>query len=384
MTVGKVWRPNRADIGLAIMVGAFGVVDSLSLDDNNLLGDRRAAAAVVTGLGGLLLILWRHRPIAVAAGCAVVHVVAYAPIHLLVSSYGAGAYTRSSRRALAFGGFLVAAEFATVPWLPNRSPVQALIWGFVYLTALIVGLRARQHEAVVARHAASLVREREHAVERVRAEERTRMAREMHDVVAHRVTLMVVEAGALEVSAAAGPDRVAEAAGRIRVTGRAALEELRHIIEALEFAEDDARLAPQPGVTEIPALVDEARGAGLEVSLSLECSPEQVPTAVGRTAYRVVQEALTNVFRHTGGAPTRVSMRCRDDVALVSVVNTPPRPGSVPERARMPGAGTGLIGLRERVSVLDGTIFAEPDDDGGFELTVTLPIEGAKGEPSDD
>ncbi|SFO56013.1 Signal transduction histidine kinase [Geodermatophilus obscurus] len=201
--------------------------------------------------------------------------------------------------------------------------------------------------------------------------ERTRIAREMHDAVGHRVSLMVLQAGAIEV-AARDPERVEQLAGQVQAAGRRALEELRQMVGVLRAGELDeaAPLGPQPELADLPRLVEAAREAGMTVQWTGPAEgTAPVDPVVGRAAYRIVQEALTNAGKHAPDAPVDVVVeRCPGELRL-RVVNGRPsqRPG------RVPGGGFGLVGLGERVRTLGGRLQAEPRLDGGFAVEAVLP-----------
>jgi signal transduction histidine kinase len=246
------------------------------------------------------------------------------------------------------------------------------------ITAVIVGwglfVRA-QREVVHAlrQRAEQLEAEQRLKVEQAREAERLRIAREMHDVLAHRVSLLTLHAGALEFRPDAPPEEVAEAAGVIRATAHAALEELRDIIGVLrEGPSEGAPEPPQPTLAQLPALIDESRAAGMDVRARLD-APE-VGDALGRTVYRIVQEGLTNARKHAPGAAVDVTVEARDDQLVVEVLSR--RPVAVVARAaadRLPGAGTGLVGLAERVALAGGALEHGPDVAGDFVLRATLP-----------
>jgi signal transduction histidine kinase len=198
--------------------------------------------------------------------------------------------------------------------------------------------------------------------------ERTRIAREMHDAVGHRVSLMVLQAGAIEM-AAKDPDRVEQLAGQVQAAGRQALDELRQMVGVLRAGETEhAPLAPQPGLDALPLLVDESRQAGMRVGLTaLPDGAAWVDPAVSRAAYRIVQEALTNAGKHAPGAPVTVAIERPDDQLVVRVVN-----GAGGTSVAVSG-GYGLVGLAERVRTLGGRLTAEPRLDGGFLVEAVLP-----------
>jgi signal transduction histidine kinase len=228
-------------------------------------------------------------------------------------------------------------------------------------------------------HERAQEREAEHRlhVEQAREAERRRIAREMHDVLAHRVTLLSLHAGALEFRPDAPAEEIAQAAGVIRASAHAALEELRQVIGVLrDGAEDGTPEPPQPTLAQIPALVDESRAAGMRVRLRFEApGDETIPAAVGRTAYRIVQEGLTNARKHAPAAAVEVAISALDGPRLVVAVASRQPVGVAARVARgaLPGAGTGLIGLAERVALAGGELEHGPDATGDFVLRATLP-----------
>jgi signal transduction histidine kinase len=191
----------------------------------------------------------------------------------------------------------------------------------------------------------------------------------MHDMVGHRVSLMVLQAGAIDM-AADDPDRVRRLADQLQDAGRRSLEELRQLLGLLqEDPDEDAPLAPQPGLGDVEELVGDSREAGLEVTLTRCGTSRELDPTVGRTAYRVVQEALTNAGKHAPGGPVTVTLDLRAAELAVTVTN---RAATRPPTA-LPSGGLGLIGLGERVRTVGGTLRAEPRLDGGFRVEAVLP-----------
>ncbi|MBB5874001.1 signal transduction histidine kinase [Allocatelliglobosispora scoriae] len=343
------------------------------------------ADMIVVGLVGVACGLSagfaRRWPWQVIAVTAVTWIAFTAYPMLVVASYYAGVTIKRRTPALIY--LTVAGALVVVPTAlgfdistddAGGGVVIGLIGaaamvGMPYALGLWVGAR-RQVIAGLHERAARLEAEQAARADRARAEERARIAREMHDVVAHRVSLMVLHAGALEVSA---PDeRLAQEAALIRTTGREALADLRQVLGVLRAPEGDAVLRPQPDLSDLPALVAQVRAAGQPVTHTEHGEAPALPLTVQRTAYRVVQEALTNVVKHTGGANAAVTLRYLPDAVEVTVENGP-SPAPV---ERLPGSGLGLIGLRERVALISGRIEARPRLDGGFTLTATLPAGG--------
>jgi signal transduction histidine kinase len=224
--------------------------------------------------------------------------------------------------------------------------------------------------------AARLEAEQRLRVEQAREAERLRIAREMHDVLAHRVSLLSLHAGALEFHPDASAEEVAQAAAVIRASAHAALEELRDVIGVLrEGAPGSAPEPPQPTLAEVPALVEESRLAGMRVRWHIDVPGDAaLPAALGRAAYRIVQEGLTNARKHAPGAAVEVTITAEPGAALVVAVVSRPAVGVAATTAlALPGAGTGLVGLAERVALAGGELEHGPDGGGDFVLRASLP-----------
>ncbi|MEV0480893.1 histidine kinase [Streptomyces sp. NPDC050508] len=200
---------------------------------------------------------------------------------------------------------------------------------------------------------------------------REAIAREMHDVLAHRLTLLSVHAGALEFRPDAPREEIARAAGVIRESAHEALQDLREIIGVLRAGEPDDTGRPQPTLGALDALVAESREAGMKVSLDNRVTdPAAVPASVGRTAYRIAQEGLTNARKHAPGTEVTVTVTGTPGDGLVIAVHNPPPEGEVPH---VPGSGQGLIGLTERATLAGGRLEHGPGQDGGFRVRAWLP-----------
>src|SRR6266511_4077000 len=213
--------------------------------------------------------------------------------------------------------------------------------------------------------------EREQAAEarRAIAEERTRIARELHDVVAHRVSLMTVQAGAAKTVAAADPESASQAMHEVEKAGRQALDELRHLLGVLRPEAEVAALGPQPGLADVPRLVEQFRAAGLDVSLAMEGAQIGLPARVDLSAYRIAQEALTNVLKHAGpSARTEVRLSTDNHHVAIEVLDNGHR------ATILPGSGHGIVGMRERALLLGGSLDAGPRLDGGFQVVARLPV----------
>ncbi|MFF7974119.1 histidine kinase [Streptomyces sp. NPDC007905] len=269
------------------------------------------------------------------------------------------------------------------------------------LLGLYVGARRRLMESLRER-ADSLERELQLLAERAeeraewaRNEERTRIAREMHDVVAHRVSLMVVHAAALQAVARKDPEKAVRNAALVGDMGRQALTELREMLGVLRAGEDAGRRAASaplvavgmaavraasrvadedgPCLSELEELIGQSAAAGMVVDLSVEGAARSYAAEVEQTAFRVVQEALTNVHKHAAGAKTHVRLAHRGAEIAMQVENEPPpEPGSA-SAARLPSGGNGLLGMRERVVALGGVFVSGPTDAGGFRVSAVIP-----------
>lgn len=205
--------------------------------------------------------------------------------------------------------------------------------------------------------------------------ERQRIARELHDVVAHHMSMIAIQAEAAPYKVDAIPEETRLDLAEIRATALDALTELRRVLGVLR-AEDGAETAPQPSLERLDELIGHARGAGLRVGTRLDGDLAGLPPGVGLTAYRILQEALSNAMRHAPGSQVEVQVSRdpgEDGIVWLGVVNGPPGGGQVP-RPPLPGGGHGLLGMRERAAALGGELTARPTSEGGFAVTATLPV----------
>jgi signal transduction histidine kinase len=319
---------------------------------------------------------------------------------VLFAAYCAVAY--SPFRRLAVLGVVVAAITVTAAYPDTAPPVPARFGALlVLLPTVAVGIAIRVWRGRVSESAERLRRaEAEHQAETLRAValERARIASEMHDVVTHNVSVMVVQAGAARRVLDSSPGDAREALLAVEASGRTAMTELRHLLgllapsgeaeTAVPGDADDAVLTPQPGVARIPALLARVCEAGMPVELSVDTpagTPQALPPGVDLAAFRVVQEGLTNVMKHAGQARTLVRLECRPRDLLITVSDDGPPPGSAPAAATGPRAGPGpggrgLIGLRERIAVYGGELDAGSRPGGGWRLAARIPLEPATGE----
>jgi signal transduction histidine kinase len=288
--------------------------------------------------------------------------------------------TRARGRTLAAAILVIAAGSVLFPvvnpamgeLIPVRQTFPAVLF-----TALAFGwglfLRARREQVAVLRERASqLEADQRRSAELARQAERRRIAREMHDVLAHRLSLLSVHAGALEFRPGAPAGEVAQAAAVIRTSASAALRELREVIAVLR---DDDAGPPQPTLAQLPVLIEESRAAGMSVQAHIDLrDAESLPPLLGRTAYRVVQEGLTNARKHAPGAPVTVTVTTDGRPGLLAEIIShnlaaPPARSTPP-----PGAGAGLIGLAERVALAGGKLEHGTSPAGEFVLRATVPV----------
>lgn len=232
------------------------------------------------------------------------------------------------------------------------------------LTRRVIGDRERRAQLAE--------RERDLAAREAVVVERARIARELHDVVAHSVSVMVVQAQA-GPRLAGEPEEVSRAFRSIESSGREALVELRRLLGVLR-SDDQASTAPQPGLGALEALVHQVRAAGLHVDVRVEGEPRTLPPGVDLTAYRILQEALTNTLRHAGGAEAEVVLSYHADILQLEVLDN-----GVGPRARVEGAGQGLVGMRERVGIYGGTLQTGHRNGHGFAVRAQLPIDPETG-----
>jgi signal transduction histidine kinase len=287
----------------------------------------------------------------------------------VIALYSVGRYAGDWSYAGAAGVIAL----VTASGLVRSEPVGVTAIGIVAaFIAWYAGRRIRGRGERVAQ----LEREQAAEARRVVAEERTRIARELHDVVAHRVSMMTVQAGAARTVAEADSERALRAMEAVEQAGREALSELRHLLGVLRPEADVDGLGPQPGVADIPRLIDQFRRAGVEVSSNLDGFPRDLPARVDLFTYRIVQEALTNVLKHAGpGARAEVRLgldKTTPDTREVVIEVRDDGHGA----STLPGSGHGIVGMRERALLLGGSLDAGRHSDGGFRVTARLPLGG--------
>ena len=342
------------------------------------------------------LALWWRRAHPIAVFFLVFGAAAFSPLAL-----GAGlvaictAASRAKGRALVAVAVTAAAASVVFP-LVNPSAGEILKVGFpAFLVTVIAfgwGLYLRARRELVAslrERAERLEADQQRSAEQARESERRRIAREMHDVLAHRLSLLSVHAGALEYHPGAPPDEIAKAAAVIRASAAAALSELRQVITVLRENSSTTAGPPQPDLSQLPTLLEESRAAGMTIQAHLDpATASSLPAAAQRAAYRVIQEGLTNARKHAPGAPVEVTLTADGQAGLIAEIVSRRSPGAPPAAAAPdnrrapggpdtvpapPGTGTGLIGLAERLALAGGELHHGTNAMGDFVLRAAIP-----------
>jgi signal transduction histidine kinase len=367
--------------GLVVLLMVGGISEILTNDEVE--GPRAGLIAFVFLWTTPLLFRRRHPVlapalvfVAVAAQTAIWHhsvPYQFFTFATVLISAGMLGMNLAGRRQRIAGGALAVATLVTVVALdPDGSWTDIISTGGVIGVAWLVGyiLRSNANRTAELRERAErLEREREANARAAVAEERTRIAREMHDVVAHSLSVMVVQAEAAEEMLSLDPERARKPLSAVQETGRGALSELRRMLGVLREMEEGPDLAPQPGLAGLDDLVAHVRDAGLPVEVRVEGEPRPLSATGDLQAYRIVQEALTNALKHAG--PARAEVLVRYGPADVVIEVTDDGRGYDPATD---GRGHGLIGMRERVAVCGGEMTAGRRPQGGFEVVARLPI----------
>jgi signal transduction histidine kinase len=295
---------------------------------------------------------------------------------ILVAVYSVAAY---ADRWVSLAGLVVAeVGLAAVQLTPGRFERSTLLLFMgVIAVAWVLGhfVGDRQvYAAQLEERTAELERAREELARRAVTEERLRLARELHDVVAHAMSVIAVQSGVGAHVAESRPEEVGKALGAIEATSRGALEELRRLLGVLrQDSESQASLTPVPGLANLESLLTEVGKAGLAVRLRVEGTPLQLPAGVDLSTYRIIQEALTNVVKHAGPAHAQVTIGYRDQDVTVEVIDDG-RGAMPPASDGRAGTGHGLIGMRERAAAFNGELEVGPCPGGGFRVAARLPL----------
>jgi signal transduction histidine kinase len=323
--------------------------------------------------------LWPFRVLALVTAIAVltsvespmpwIQVVAVA-----LASYATGEAatdrTRSSLGVIAIAGLMAIGFLAQ-----DLDSFESLVYPFVvvvptWLVGDVVRTRGAEREALADRERRT-AREAEDRLQAAVAEERRHMARELHDVVAHGVSVMVIQAGAARQVVEATPDRATDSLLTIEATGRDVMAELRRLLGVLNDDGEASGIAPQPGIEQVPPLVERIRQAGLPAELEIDGTPRTLPASLDVTAYRIIQEALTNALRYARRARTIVRLSYEPDQLRVEVLDD--GPADTTEASE--GSGRGLVGMQQRASLAGGRLEAGPRLGGGYAVRAWLPTE---------
>jgi signal transduction histidine kinase len=381
-------RRRLLDIAPAAALILIGVAQMLlDYEGSGFRGPRGVNAAFLVAVC-LPLVVRRRQPVLALAGVFVIQAVwvgayyngshqppfePFAAGVVACFALGLHADRRGLRAGLALFALLVVATAIVLAvggsTVGNALPV--LIW---WGAAIGIGRGLRERQTLVEllrERSARLERDRERDMADAALEERGRIARELHDVIAHAVSLMVVQASAERRLLAVDQQRTADTLETIETSGREALGELRRLLGVLR-ASGPERLAPQPGLDALPDLLEEGRRGGHEITLDVEGDPVRLPAGLDLTAYRILQEGLTNVRKHAPGAAVEISLRWRAAELEIELADDGPGP---PADAN--GSGHGLIGMRERVALYGGTVIAAAAADTGFRVLARLPIDGS-------
>jgi signal transduction histidine kinase len=386
---------DRLLVGVLLLLGLTGLRDVLlsgqgSPLPSNVPGGLLTAVAVSLALSVLQVVplLWRRSHaslvlLVVAAAFGVKVLLGFNPgiaaIGLLIAMYSVAAYELRARRLVfpLIAGLGFVAGFVVFGITGNPRSFAITVPSIFFVAAWLIGDYLRTRRAYVAQleeRTARLERERDQDRQLAADEERTRIARELHDVVAHDVSVIAIQAGAARAVQASKPEAAAQALGLIETTARESLIELNRLLGVLRASNGgspDRR--PQPGIAQLSGLVEELRAAGLEVDARVEGEPRPLPPAVDLSAYRIVQEATTNVLKHAHARRVDIRVQYGEKMLALDIRDDGAGDGSDPAAS----SGHGLIGMRERVALFGGKLVAERNRAGGFSVHARLPLEPA-------
>ena len=380
-----VRRPRRFDVLLAVAVTVVAQVETWFTAAY----DPKAAYAAAA-LAMSVPLAWRRVAPVTALAIVFVPLIAmalaarriessYVMLVLLVAFAAVGAYSERRRAVIGLltGFALLALVMVSENVVDSVNAEPPIAGDFIFLGAILgvvwmlaVALRERSERAGELQDRADrLEREQEEQARAAVAEERARIARELHDVVAHSVSVIAVQTGSIRHRLRSErPAEAAELSG-VEQTARQALAEMRRMLGLLRADDEGLSLAPQPGMDEVPRLVDQVRETGLDVELVIEGDRRPLAPGVDLAAYRILQEALTNVMKHAGSSHARVAVRFGQRAVELEVADDGRGPS-----AGHNGGGHGLVGMRERVALYGGSVQTGPGADGGFVVSASLPI----------
>jgi signal transduction histidine kinase len=350
-------------------------------------GHLRFRTADVLGVALLLAvtlpIAWRRRaPLLVlgvsGAASLLYEALGYAPPPLpfapLIALYSVavGSTALTATGATAAMAAAVVAAAVTHPGPLTRDQFLAYLLSTVAAGVLGFGVQLRSRVASLEQQAARLAREQTDRTALAVRQEQARIARELHDIVAHNISVIVALAGAARRLADAEFEQGRRALGSIEVTGREALTEMRRLLDVLRTERGGAERAPQPGLDRLPFLVAQVEQAGLPVQLTVNGTPRPLPAGIELSAYRIVQEALTNTLKHAGMTRAAVTLGYQDGFLELRISDE----GRSGDAGLVPGQG--LVGMQQRAALLGGELAAGPGPDGGFQVTAKLPVNGGR------
>jgi signal transduction histidine kinase len=368
-----------------VFIGSLVAVAASTLGDGEdftfeSITDRPPGALTLLAIAAVGLLWRRRQPIVVAAGVMAVMITwAFAgygdgnDLALVVAVYSVGRYTPEHRHSLAIVAAAISVGiFDTVIDTNQRIdivPAIVLSWLPWYLGRQ---MRNREEYLALLKERADRLQADQHAEAlQAVADERSRIARELHDVVAHQVSMMTVQAGAAKTVARDDLDTAIEAMVDVERAGRQALGELRHLLGVLRPDANDDSLGPQPGLAEIATLADQLESTGAHVRFTTTSLPTSMSAAVELSAYRIVQESFTNIIKHAGPSPiVHCDVHLDQDVLVIEISNTvagTPAPG-------IPRSGYGISGMRERATLLDGSLTTGPHSTDSFRVVARIPI----------
>ena len=371
-------RRQLVDVALTAVFVAVGqlVAWGAIQDSNTAPHGSRTVQSVLYLAFDLLVVLWRRAPLPALA--------VMLPLGILQTALGGtssffaafvavlfvlfGAASRSplpvagAAAVWVFGGLVGIVAVSDDLSFSNELPFSGLVIAVVATLGAVLHRRGLQTTSAIAR-----VDELEAERERVLEEERARIARELHDVIAHSVSVMIVQAGAARLTLNGESPQTTDALLSVERAGRQALDEMRRLLGMLRQGHPEPQLTPQPGLGQVDRLIEQVRAAGLPVELAVEGTPVPLAPGVDLSAYRIVQEALTNAIKHAEATSARLRLRYEADALAIEVVDDG-RGGSAG------GSGHGLVGMRERVELYRGTFEAGPADGRGFRVHARLPV----------
>ncbi len=377
--IGDRPRLSPAGVDLVVAIVVFGAsVVNVAAQDASSISEIPVVGFLLLASGSVAL-FWRRRLSVAVLGAALAMTIAWTvsdfpgnPVfHILVSLYAVGRYLPLGKVSLAL---LVAALAVVTAIQVNDGDAASEVVTALAVTTLpwYVGRRVRargQHAAVARERSEHLEWRRATEAQRTIADARAAIARELHDVVAHNVSVMTVQAGVARLVVADDPQRAQEAIGAVEQAGRRALDELRQLLGVLRPETTTGDRGPQPALSQVQELVDQLCQTGMRVSLTADI-PSELPARLDLFAYRIVQEALTNVLKHGGvDAVAHVRLEQTEGHLTIEVTDT----GTA--TTALPGSGQGIVGMNERAVLLGGTFEAGPLPEGGFRVLARLPIE---------